>query len=203
MSHIIFSPWIHFAPVSFCPHGKKLFNDLHYLHMSRIILPPGFISAPLTKKAYDRRASGDCGTSGCYLTSYLHHPASLYREGSICEEDILRYSFRTEVQPRSHRLADLWPLTSKSNTHLFYRSCFKYGVRRLNTQHFHSYCSSKNVLFVGQNDLDPRTIDLNLNLNLAIEILYQYEYVAQVERLNYGTITACLRKGSVFRCKIK
>ena len=28
----------------------------------------------------------------CYLTSSLHHPASLYREGSICEEDILRYS---------------------------------------------------------------------------------------------------------------
>ena len=56
---------------------------------------------------------------------------------------------------------------------------------------------------MGQNDLDPQTIDLNLNVNLAIEILYQYEYVAQVERLNYVTITACLRKGSVFRCKIK
>ena len=70
-------------------------------------------------------------------------------------------------------------------------------------QHFHNYCSSKNVLFMGQNDLDPRTIDLNLNVNLAIEILYQYEYVAQVERLNYGTMTACLRKGFAFRCKIK
>ena len=54
-----------------------------------------------------------------------------------------------------------------------------------------------------QNDLDPRTIDLNLDVNLAIEILYQYEYVAQVERLNYGTIIACVRKGSAFRCKIK
>ena len=58
---------------------------------------------------------------------------------------------------------------------------------------------------MGTNDLDPRTIDLNLNVNLAIEILYQieYEYVVKVERLNYGKITACLRKGSVFRCKIK
>ena len=56
---------------------------------------------------------------------------------------------------------------------------------------------------MGQNDLDTRTIDLNLNVNLAIEILYQYEYVAQEERLNYGTITACLRKGSAFRYKIK
>ena len=56
---------------------------------------------------------------------------------------------------------------------------------------------------MGQNDLDLRTIDLNLDVNLAIEILYLYEYVAQVERLNYGTITACLRKGSAFRCNIK
>ena len=56
---------------------------------------------------------------------------------------------------------------------------------------------------MGQYDLDPRTIDLNLNVNLAIEILYLYEYVAQVERLNSGTKTACLRKGSEFRCKIK
>ena len=56
---------------------------------------------------------------------------------------------------------------------------------------------------MGQSDLDPRTIDLNLYVNLPIEILYQYEYVAQVERLNYGTITACLRKGSAYQCKIK
>ena len=101
-----------------------------------------------------------------------------------------------------------WPLTfclKEQYTPSFYRSRFKYEVRSLNTQHFHSYCSSKNVLlsFMGQNDLDPRTIDLNLNVNLAIEILYQYEYVAQVVRLNYGAITACLRKGSAFRCKIK
>ena len=55
-----------------------------------------------------------------YLTSSLHHPASLYREASICEEESLRYSFRTEVQPRSHRLTDLWPFASKSNTHLLF-----------------------------------------------------------------------------------
>ena len=59
-------------------------------------------------------------------------------------------------------------------------SRFKYGVRSLNTKHFHSYCFSKNDLFMGKNNLDTRTIDLNLNVNLAIEILYQYEYVAQV-----------------------
>ena len=56
---------------------------------------------------------------------------------------------------------------------------------------------------MGQNDLDPRTIDLNLNMHLAIEALYQYEYVAKVERRNYVIIIACLRKGSAFRCKIK
>ena len=49
---------------------------------------------------------------------------------------------------------------------------------------------------MGKYDLDPRTIDLNRNVNLAIEILFQYEYVAQEVRLHYGTITACLRKGS-------
>ena len=53
---------------------------------------------------------------------------------------------------------------------------------------------------MGKTDIDPRTIDLNLSVNLAIEILYQYDYVAQVERLNYGTITACLRKDSAFQC---
>ena len=52
-----------------------------------------------------------------------------------------------------------------------------------------------------QSDLDPRTIDLNLNVNLPNEILYQYKYVAQVERLKYGKITACLRKNSAYRCK--
>ena len=56
----------------------------------------------------------------CYLTSSLHHPASLYREGSIYEEEILRFSFRTEVQPRRHRSADLWPFAPKSNTHLLF-----------------------------------------------------------------------------------
>ena len=56
----------------------------------------------------------------CYLTSSLHHSASLYREGSICEEEILRYSFRTEVQPGSHRFADFWHFASKSNTHLLF-----------------------------------------------------------------------------------
>ena len=49
---------------------------------------------------------------------------------------------------------------------------------------------------MSQSDLYSRTIDLYLYGNRPIEILYQYEYVAQVERLNYGTITASLRKGS-------
>ena len=70
-------------------------------------------------------------------------------------------------------------------------------------QHLLCYCSSENVLFKDQSDLDPRTIDLNFDVNLPIEILYQYKNVAQVEILNYmyGTITACLSKGSAYRCK--
>ena len=56
---------------------------------------------------------------------------------------------------------------------------------------------------MGQNDLDPRTIYLKLYVNLPIEILYQYQYVAQVERLTYGTITICLRKGSAYEARLR
>ena len=98
-----------------------------------------------------------------------------------------------------------WPLTfclKEQYAASFCRSRFKYEVWSLNTQHFHSYCCYKNVLFMGQSDLDPRKIDLNFYGNLPIEILYQYTYVAQSERLNYWTITKFLRKGSVYRCEI-
>ena len=52
-------------------------------------------------------------------------------------------------------------------------------------------------------DIEWFVLFLHLNVNLAIEILYQYEYVAQEERLNDGLMTASLRTGSAFRCKIK
>ena len=55
-----------------------------------------------------------------FLASSLHRPASLYKEKFICNEEMLKYSFRTEVQPGSHRLADLWPFASKSNTRLLF-----------------------------------------------------------------------------------
>ena len=98
---------------------------------------------------------------------------------------------------------DLWPFASKSKIAAsFCRSGFKYGVRSLNTQHFHSYCTYKNVLFMDQSDLHSRTIDLNLYGNLPIEILYQYEYVVQLEKLNYGTITTRLRNGFAYQCEI-
>ena len=54
---------------------------------------------------------------------------------------------------------------------------------------------------MGQSDLDPKKFDPNLYENLPIEILHQYAYVAQLERLNYGTITF-LRKGSAYRSEI-
>ena len=55
---------------------------------------------------------------------------------------------------------------------------------------------------MGQSDIDLRKIDLKLYGNLPIEILYQYAYVAQLERLKYGTTTTFLRKGSAYRCEI-
>ena len=45
--------------------------------------------------------------------------------------------------------------------HVLYCICIS------NILYFHSYCSYKNVLFMGQSDLDPRTIDLNLYGNIV------------------------------------
>ena len=53
-----------------------------------------------------------------FLASSMQHPASMYTERSICE--ILKYSFRTEVQPGSRRSTDLWPFVWKSNTRLLF-----------------------------------------------------------------------------------
>ena len=55
---------------------------------------------------------------------------------------------------------------------------------------------------MGQSDIVSQTIDLNLCVYLSIEILYQYEYIAQVESMNYETITRYRRKGSAYRCKV-
>ena len=68
------------------------------------------------------------------LASLMHHSASLYKERSISDEEILKYSFRTEVKPGSHRSADLWLFWIKEQyAASFCRARFKYGVRSLNT----------------------------------------------------------------------
>ena len=48
-----------------------------------------------------------------------------------------------------------WPLTfylKEQYAASFYRSRFKYGIWSLTTQHFHSYCSSKKVLFMARSE---------------------------------------------------
>ena len=85
-----------------------------------------------------------------------------------------------EVQPGSNRLADLWPQRAIYD---FFLSLKFHIWSKKNTQLFDSYCTSKNVLFRGQSDLDPQTIDLNLYVTLPIEKLYQYKYVAQLQRI--------------------
>ena len=89
----------------------------------------------------------------CFLTflaSSLHHPTSFFKEESICNAEVLRYCLRTEVQPGSHRLAELWPFCLKAQFPAsFYLSRFKYEAKSLNTQHFHSYCSSKKCFVFG------------------------------------------------------
>ena len=95
-----------------------------------------------------------------------------------------------------------WPLASSAIRGFFLPFTFQIWSKKLYTQHFQSNCSSKNVLFMGKSDLEPCIIDLNLCVNLPIEIPYQYEYVAHMKRLNFLTITTCLRKSSAYRCEI-
>ena len=79
-----------------------------------------------------------------FLASSLHHPVSLYKEGSICDEEMLKYSSRTEVHPGSHRLDDLWHFVSMSNRRLLFTvHISNNGIRSLNTEYLHSYCSNK------------------------------------------------------------
>ena len=78
---------------------------------------------------------------------------------------------------------------------LFLPFTFQILSRSLNTQHFHSYCSCKNVLFMGQSDLDPRTIDLILYVSRPVELWYKDDYVVQTGRQNYGTIIILSLKG--------
>ena len=54
------------------------------------------------------------------LNVFLALSCVFVQRKTICDEEMLKYSFRTEVQPGSHRLADLWPISSKSNTRLLF-----------------------------------------------------------------------------------
>ena len=71
--HYHFAPWTHFAPISFCPlsfcppeNGLMIYTIFHvpYHFAPCIRLRFRTNKKPFTTKAYDRRASGDCGTSG-------------------------------------------------------------------------------------------------------------------------------------------
>ena len=137
-----------------------------------------------------------------FLSYSFHQPASLYKEWSICDDEMLRYSLRTEMQPIRHRLT--WPLTfclKDQYAASFYRSRIKYGVRSFDAQ---NHWDRKNDLFLGQSDLDHRAIVPCLYVNLPIDIWYQYQYVAQSDRLNYmyGIITTCLWTCFAYQCDI-
>ena len=89
----------------------------------------------------------------------------------------------TEKEVSAIPLTIGWPLTfcrKEQCAPSFYRSRFKYGVRSLNTQHFLSYCSCKNVLFMGQSDLDPWITDLYVYLNVA----FLFETCTNTSRLH-------------------
>ena len=76
-----------------------------------------------------------------------------------------------------------------------YRLSFDYEVRILNMTKIRSYNTGKNDPFMGHSDLDPKKIGLFLYTSIPIKLLYRYQYVVQPDRLNYGIIYTCLRKG--------
>ena len=51
---------------------------------------------------------------------YILYIGYLYKEGIVGDEEMLRYYFRTEVQPGSHRFTDLWPFALKSTMWLLF-----------------------------------------------------------------------------------
>ena len=76
-----------------------------------------------------------------------------------------------------------------------FRLSFEYEVRSLNIANIQRYNTGKNVLFLNPSDLDPRKVDLFLYKSIPFVILYQYHFFVPQNRLNYGTIRTCLRKG--------
>ena len=76
-----------------------------------------------------------------------------------------------------------------------YRLSFEYEVRILNITEIRKYNTGKNVPFMSYSDLDSRKIGLFLYTSIPFESLYRYQYVVQPDRLNYGIIYSCLRKG--------
>ena len=91
-----------------------------------------------------------------------------------------------------------WPLTfwlKDQYVAFFFRLTSEYELGSLNNAKFQRYCTGKHAPFSCHNDLDPRKIDMFLYASIPLLIMYQYQSVVQPDRLNYGTIWTCLRKG--------
>ena len=98
----------------------------------------------------------------------------------------------------TRELQESWPLTFLLNNQYlasFSRLSFEYKVGSLLTANIQRDCTCKNAQFLSHSDLDLQKIDLFLYGSIHFMVMHQYQYVVQPDRLNYGIIGTCLRKG--------
>ena len=88
------------------------------------------------------------------LASFLLHTEFLFKGGSIYDEEVLRYFFKTKVQGGWHLTFCL----KDQNAASLNRSRFKYGVRILTNQNVHTYCYIKNVFLMSERNFEPQPL---------------------------------------------
>ena len=94
-----------------------------------------------------------------------------------------------------YELQEGWPLTfwlEDQYLTSFLRLSFEYEVRSIIIVKIERYCRIQNAQILSHRDIDLQTIDPFLYGSIPFMIMYQF--VVQIDRLNYGTITTCLRK---------
>ena len=103
-----------------------------------------------------------------------------------------------QKQSATRELQEGWPLTFWLKDQYFAsfsRLSLEFEVRSLIIAKIKRYWPGKNAPFLSHSDLDLQKSDPFLYGSIPFMTMYQYQYVVQPDRLNYGTIGTCLRKG--------
>ena len=142
-----------------------------------------------------------------------HHPSSVFEVGRICDlrrKDILsKIKYNERVAGRltfdlDSKISIWFPVPKYMYLVSCSRLSFEYEGRSLIIAKIKRYCTGKNAPFLSHSDLDLQKIGTFLYGSILFMIMYQYQYVVQPDRLNYGIIGTCLRKGlciSMTDCK--